>query len=301
MPPTSSSTPAPDNLRGGLWMLMAAISFVAMTTMVKFLGSGYSAEVQTFYRQVAGLVVLAPIVVRDGWRVFAAKRWPLMLLRSAMQSLGFILSFYSFQLLPLADANALSFTRALWVVPLAILFLRERLTLPQLVVTIVGFGGVLVMLQPGNADFGWGQATALTAAFLIAATNISVKSLSRDQSIVTLVLWSSLLGALFTAPFAVAQAHVPDARDMALLALMGALGVAAQMCNVRALQIGAASVVVPIDYTRLIFAAVIGFTVFGESPNPATFAGAAIIIVATVSLGIIEYRARRRAPIADVE
>jgi drug/metabolite transporter (DMT)-like permease len=298
---TVTSDVEPDNLRGGLWILLSALCFVAMTTMVRFLSSIYSAEVQTFYRQLAGLIVLWPIVVFRGWSVLAARRWGLMLFRSAAQSLGFILTFYSFQVLPLADANAFSFTRALWVVPLAVLFLGERLGLPQLVLTVIGFGGVLVMLDPGGFAFGKGQVTALIAALLIAATNISVKSLSRDQSIFTLVIWSSFLGAALTAPFAIVQAHVPSGPDLLLLLLMGTLGVAAQMCNVRGLQIGAASVVVPIDYTRLIFATVIGSILFGEYPSVATILGAAFIIGATVLLGIIEYRKRGVGPVGDVE
>jgi len=301
MTQSDGGSAAIDNLRGGAWVLLSAMCFVAMTTMVKFLGTGYSAEVQTFYRQLAGLIVLGPIMIARGWSVFAARRWGLMLFRSAAQSLGFILSFYSFQVLPLADANALSFTRALWVVPLAILFLREKLGLAQSILTVVGFGGALVMLNPGETSFGWGQATALIAAFLIAATNISVKSLSRDQGIVTLVIWSSLLGAIFTAPFAIAEAHVPGVHDLLLLLVMGTLGVAAQICNVRGLKIGEASVIVPIDYTRLIFAVLIGSMFFGERPNQATLIGATIIIAATVLLGILEYRKRPRIPLADIE
>ena len=97
-----------SNLQGALWMLASALTFSVMTTLIKYLGSDYPAALQTFYRQAAGLVVLLPVIVRHRSAAFATTRPGIMLFRSPTATVGMILSFYAFQKMPLADANALS-------------------------------------------------------------------------------------------------------------------------------------------------------------------------------------------------
>ena len=110
-------------------MLASALGFTAMTTLIKFLGDDYSAALQTFYRQVAGFIILLPIIVRRRSAAFATTRPGILIFRSAAGTLGMILSFYAFQKMPLADANALSFTRTLWLVPLAAFLIDAGFTL----------------------------------------------------------------------------------------------------------------------------------------------------------------------------
>ncbi len=137
----------PPNARGALWMLASAISFTVMTMLIKFLGDDYPAALQTFYRQLAGLLVLLPVILQnprgashDAARAsccFARRRHDRM-----------ILSFYAYQKMPLADANALSFTRTLWLVPLAAFVLKEAVGPRRVSATVIGFLGALLMLQP---------------------------------------------------------------------------------------------------------------------------------------------------------
>ena len=111
--------------QGALWMLLRPSRFSVMTTLIKFLGDDYPAALQTFYRQAAGLVVLVPLILRHRGAAFATNRPGILIFRSLAGTLGMILSFYAFQKMPLADANALSFTRTLWLVPLAAFVVRE--------------------------------------------------------------------------------------------------------------------------------------------------------------------------------
>ncbi|MFA5599829.1 MAG: EamA family transporter, partial [Phenylobacterium sp.] len=92
-------------------MVASALGFTAMTTLIKYLGDDYSAPLQTFYRQVAGFVVLLPIIIQRRGAAFATTRPGILIFRASAGTLGMILSFYAFQKMPLADANALSFTR----------------------------------------------------------------------------------------------------------------------------------------------------------------------------------------------
>ncbi|MBI1252500.1 MAG: EamA family transporter [Alphaproteobacteria bacterium] len=264
-------------------MLASAASFTIMTTLIKYLGDGYPAALQTFYRQAAGMVVLAPIILRDPRGAFRTSRLDIMLFRSALGTIGMILAFYAYQELPLADANALSFTRTLWIVPLAALWLRESVGPRRIVATCVGFAGVLLMLQPQNGfAVGWPAAAALGSAALFALTVTGMKLLTRDHSATTLLVWSAVLGFVFSLPPALFVWRWPTPPDLALLGLMGALGVCTQFFYIRGMALGDAAAMAPIDYTRLVMALGIGFLLFQETPNLVTLAGAGIVIASTL-------------------
>src|SRR5690606_21994267 len=173
------------NVHGALWMVASALGFTAMTTLIKYLGDDYSAPLQTFYRQVAGFVVLLPIIIQRRGAAFATTRPGILIFRASAGTLGMILSFYAFQKMPLADANALSFTRTLWMVPLAALVLHETAGPLRIGAAIVGFIGVLIMLLPGmNGQFaiGWPALAMLASSFLFALTITGMKVMTRDHS-----------------------------------------------------------------------------------------------------------------------
>ncbi|MDQ0465377.1 drug/metabolite transporter (DMT)-like permease [Caulobacter ginsengisoli] len=272
------------NVRGALWMLASALMFTVMTTLIKFLGNDYPAALQTFYRQAAGLIVLVPWIVRDWKGAFRTTRLGILLFRSSAGTLGMILSFYAFQKLPLADANALSFTRTLWLVPLAFFVLKEPLGPRRIIAALVGFAGVLVMLKPGVGGhvFSWGEGAMLTASLLFALTITGMKVMTRDHSPFTLLVYSAVLGLAFSIPGAVLTWRWPSPTDMALLAAMGVAGTITQGCYIKGMQIGDAGAMAPIDYSRLVMTVIVGFILFQEIPAWTTILGAAVVVASTL-------------------
>jgi drug/metabolite transporter (DMT)-like permease len=285
------------NARGALWMLGSALAFTLMTTLVKFMGAGYSASVQTFYRQAAAVLVLLPIMANDWRGSFATTRPWILLFRSSAGTLAMTLGFYAFQKLPLADANALSFTRTLWLVPLAGFVLGERLGPLRIGASVVGFVGVLVMLRPtgSGAVFGLPQIAALSSAFLFALTITGMKVMTRDHKPFTLLVWSAVLGLVFSVPMALLSWRWPTLMDLALLIAMGVLGVIAQGFYIKGMQIGDAAAMAPIDYMRLVFAVMMGILVFHDVPKIATIIGAGVVVAATLFITWRENRDSRRA------
>lgn len=285
------------NVRGALWMLASAVSFTLMTSLIKFLGDDYSPALQTFYRQAAGLLVLAPLILRDPAGAFRTTRPGILLFRSLAGTLGMVLAFWAYQQMPLADANALSFTRTLWIVPLAIFVLREKTGPWRLGATLVGFVGVLIMLQPSIANaVGWPAAAALTSALLFAMTVTGMKFMTRDHSVTVLIVWSAVLGLVFATPLAILEWRWPTPLDLALLAAMGVLGLATQTCYIKGMALGDAAAMAPIDYTRLVFAILFGFLLFHEIPNLITMVGALIVIGSTLVITLRELRSRQKPP-----
>lgn len=278
-------------------MLASAVSFTLMTMLIKFLGEDYSAALQTFYRNVAGLAVMLPLIAHNPRRALHTTRLGLLLFRAGAGTLGMILGFYAYQKMPLADANALSFTRALWLVPLAAFVLKEPVGPRRVLATVIGFLGALLMLQPSAASgFGLPALAALAAALLIALTVTGMKVMTRDHTTLVLMSWSSILGFAFSIPGAVLTWRVPSLPDLALLGGMGVLGVITQACYIKGMAEGDAAVMAPIDYSRLVIATILGYALFGEVPNAITMLGAGVIISSTLYITWREARLGRPEP-----
>lgn len=286
------------NTRGALWMLGSAVTFTVMTTLIKYLGSDYGPMLQTFYRQLAGLAIMAPIIIRNPVAAFRTSRPDIMIFRAGATTIGVILAFYSYQALPLADANALSFTRALWIVPLALLVLGEKVGVHRIAATLAGFAGVIIMLQPsGEGGGNWlGAMASLGSALLFAMTITAMKIATRDNSTTVLMAWSAVLGFILSIPFALFEWRWPAFGDFLLLCVMGVLGLATQFCYIKGMSMGDAVAMAPIDYTRLVFAILLGFALFQEVPSLLTMAGAAVVIAATLYITIREARLQGRPP-----
>jgi len=279
------------NARGAWWMLASAITFTIMTMLIKFLGSDYPAALQTFYRQAFGLIVMLPIILRDPSGAFRTTRPGILLFRSLAGTVGMILSFYAYQKMPLADANALSFTRTLWLVPLAAFVLKETVGPRRIAATVVGFLGAMLMLQPAvSGEFGWPALAALASSLLFALTVTGMKFMSRDHTTTTLMAWSAALGFVLAIAPALFVWRWPTAWDLVLLAAMGVLGTVTQACYIKGMSEGDAAVMAPVDYTRLIFAIIFGFLLFSDIPNALTLIGAGIIIASTLYITLRESR-----------
>ncbi|WP_369796675.1 DMT family transporter [Phenylobacterium sp. CCH12-B4] len=295
---SSGSPGLAPNLQGALWMLLSAVTFSVMTTLIKFLGDDYPAALQTFYRQAAGVVVLLPVILRHRGAAFATDRPGILIFRSLAGTVGMILSFYAFQKMPLADANALSFTRTLWLVPLAALIVKEPVGPLRIGAAIFGFVGVLVMIRPGAGGafaIGLPALAMLASALLFAFTVTGMKVLTRDHSTTVILVWSAVLGFVLSIPGAILTWRVPAPTDLLLLCLMGVIATVNQACYIKGMSLGDAGAMAPIDYTRLVFTAAIGFFLFAEIPGVWTIAGAAIVVASTLFITIREQQIARSA------
>lgn len=301
MAPAARPTRLPRNVEGALWMLASSVSFVAMTTLIKYLGSDYPAQLQNFYRQLASFLVVAPFILRAPVRTLRTSRMPTLLFRAATGAVGMILMFYSYQRLPMADANALSFTRPLWVTLLAAVVLRETLGPHRIAAVLAGFIGVIIILRPGghHIAYGWPQAAALISSFLLALSITGMKSLTRDHSAFTVLAWSAILGLLLSLPLALPVWRWPSPGDLMLLFLMGAMGVINQAVFIKGMSVGDAAAMAPLDYIRLVMSVGVGFFMFAEVPDLITMAGALVIVVSTLYITFREVSLGRKRRAAE--
>lgn len=290
------------NVVGALWMLASAFSFSVMAVTVKYTAGSYHPALAAFYRQAPAFLVMLPVILHKGRAAFATPRPGIMLYRGAAGAAAVTLSFYAYQYLPLVTANALSFTRALWIVPLAILLLREQVGPLRIGATVFGFLGVLLMMGPevvGNFAFGPPALAMLLSSFLLATAVMGMKSIGNTTSPHVFMVWTTSLGTLFLLPGAILTWEWPNLSDLAVLCLTGVSGLVGQWFFVKAMQAGDATAIVPVDYSRLIFAAAAGYLMFNELPTIWTAIGALVVACATLSITVREQQLLRRARAAD--
>ena len=281
-----------NNARAALWLLASAVLFTVMSVLVKILGENLHTFQISLFRMLVSLVVILPFLMRAEGLGIRTRIPALQFTRGTIGSLAMILGFYAIVNMPLADAQAISFSRILFVVPLAVFLLRESVGLHRIVAALVGFGGVLVMLRPGgDFSFGLPAAAALGHAFLVALASILVAIASRYDKPVTLMFYTGVVGTAFAAPLAWVYWTTPTSAEWGLLIAMGVAGTAAHNCFIRAYAMGEASAIAPVDYTRLVLAGAAGYLLFASVPDGYTLIGAAIIVASTFYIMRREARA----------
>lgn len=295
--PGDGPTPATDDILAAVGLRLVAVAlFSVMNVLIKLAGQhGAALGEIVFYRQFgAAWLVGAVVVIGPGWRSVASRRMPAHLLRTAVGLAAMGCSFGAIVLLPLAEATTIGFTMPVFATVLGAVLLREPTGRHRWTAVIAGFAGVLIVAQPGDTHFPlWGALAGLAGAFLTANVSILLRQIARTEATLTTVFWFS---ALSLVPLGLVYAFVARTHPLevwALLAGVGLLGGAAQLAMTSALGLGPVSVVVPMDYTSLLWATALGWLVFDVLPGPATWIGAPVIVASGLYIVWREHLRRR--------
>lgn len=294
--PTRNAT-----LAGIVMMLLGILLFSLNDVMGKWLVATYTVGQVLLLRSAAALAVIAPFVVKQGIRrTLRPERPGLQVLRVALGSCEVALFYWAVSYLPLADTMTLWLAAPVWAVVLAALLLGERVDARRWLAVVAGFVGVAVALDPSGQSLSMPALIALVGSFSFAAMMITGRQL-RGTPDVTLVAWQTL-GALLMGVVLLPFGWVtPSLADAGLLGLLGIVAMVAHLCVTRSLKLAEASVVVPYQYTLIVWALVFGWLVFGDWPTPAMLLGAALIIAAGMALLVLERRAGNSASDAGKE
>ncbi|MFW5654241.1 MAG: DMT family transporter [Roseicyclus sp.] len=277
-PPPVAEAPRPG--LAALWMIGAILSFSAMAVA----GRAASVELDTFemmtWRSAVGLVIVLAIGAATGrLRDITRRNLHLHFWRNLAHFTGQNLWFFAITVSPLALVFALEFTSPLWTMVLAAVFLGERLTRAKLAAGLLGFAGVLLVVQPGAQPLSAGVVTAALAAVMFATTAIFTKKLTATETI-TCILFH--LTAIQLVMGLAASLHdgdmaLPGPATLPWVVLIGIAGLTAHFCLTTALSIAPASVVMPMDFARLPAIAVVGVIFYDEPLAWGVLAGALLI------------------------
>jgi len=183
--------------------------------------------------------------------------------------------------LPLATVFAIEFTIPVWTAILAALLLKERLTPNRLTMLALGLVGVLIILRPGFGLFHPAALVALAASLFYAGNMIATKRLASTDSPLAILFWMSVVQTPLAFLTALPQWVAPPPGDLGWMAVMGVGSYTAHYCMTRAFKLADATVVVPIDFTRLPLIAVVGALFYAEAFDPLILVGAAVIFAGT--------------------
>ncbi len=265
-------------------MLAGGAAFTVMGALIKHLSQTLPITVIVFFRMLTALLMLLPWVLRQGGSNLLTPQPGLHLLRAVTGFLALICLVYALSRLIFADAIALSFTTPLWMIITAAVLLRETAGSRRALATAFGFGGVLVIVRPHmNPDPA--MLAALASAFLGSLSLAFVRKLSRIDSALTITFYFSFFGTLFSAVPVILAWTTPTPLEFLLLLGTGVCAVVGLICAARAYSLAEATVVAPVDFTRLPMAAVIGYLVFNELPDAWTLSGTAIIMLSILYIG----------------
>lgn len=275
--PDTSSTPI---LRAAMWMSGAIASF----TLMAVAGRAVSLELDTFeimmYRSFVGVFLIAICLsVLGKWHQIELANFRLHVTRNAFHFAGQNLWFYALTAIPLAQVFALEFTSPLWVLVLSPLVLGERLTRVRAFSATLGFIGILIVARPSPETINAGTIAAAVSAIGFAGTMMFTKKLTQRTTLASILLFLTVLQSLFGIAFAGFDGDValPSVAATPWLIVIGICGLMAHFCITSALAIAPATVVTPIDFTRLPIIAIIGALFYQEPIDLLVILGAIVI------------------------
>jgi drug/metabolite transporter (DMT)-like permease len=275
-----SSSPPERRMLGVGLRILSATAFACMSGLLKLAsGHGVNTAEMIFYRNAGALPAVALwVTLGPGWGAIRSRQPLAHVTRSGLGLVAMLLAFGTLSLLPLGEATALTYAAPILSTLLSAIFLREVVGLHRWAAVAIGFAGVLIVVHPAGGNLPLlGVAIGIAAAFGQAAVMITVRQISRTETIASIVFWFTLLtmtaGALMLPFFG----HSHDAITYAMLFGAGLCGGIAQITMTASLRHAPVSVVMPFDYLQIVWGIVFGWLITTLPPTPTTIGGAMLI------------------------
>jgi len=269
--------------------LLSVLSFAVMDVLIKKASDTIPTFEIIFFRSFFGLIPVFAMIIYTNSTLKTSKM-NLHFLRAIVASIAMFGFFKSFQLLPLADVSAVAFSSIMITTIMAIFFLNESVGIRRWSAIIVGFIGVFIILKPGSAIFNPHMLLPLLAAVGLSLAIIVIKILLRTDKPPTCSFYVHIMVAaimLVTIPFGWV---VPNISDLILLILIGIVGGIAQILVTNAFRLSPISLLVPFEYTHILWAIFFGMVFFSDYPTIYVLSGSAIIILSTYYIVYREHK-----------
>jgi drug/metabolite transporter (DMT)-like permease len=284
-----------DNFKGIAAMLASSTGFIANDAIVKVVTSELPNSQIIFLRGLAATALMGLITsIKGGWRPPSVLLQPAMLLRLLAAGCSTLLVVATLRHLPLSTMNAVLQVGPLMVTAGAALLLRAHVGWRRWMASLVGFGGVLLIIKPGTAGFVPAAWMALACLFASSTRDLTTRFVDPTVPSILVTFAASattMLAGLALAPFEVWVP--PSAQALSLILLTAGCLFFAYYFGVVAMRTGEIPVVAPFRYTSVLLALVLGFAIWGHVPDIVSLAGMGLIVTAGLYLLLNERRQMR--------
>ena len=277
-------------LRAVMFMVIGGVSIALMQAAVKLISWELHPFIITLYRAGLVFVVLLPILFWRGRAVFNTSSIRLQVVRGGIGGLGMLCVFTGLSMISLAEVTVLLFTVPIFATLLSIVFLSEKVGVRRWTAIFVGFLGILIIARP-QGSVSTGHLFILCAALSWSTSILIAKKLTEKDTVISITFWQAMgcVPLAFIASLFVWE--LPSFVQLGALLGIAALGTVGHAMLYAALKVGQVSVILPLDYIRIIWSAGLGFILFGQLPTLHLYAGSLMIIAATAFLSYREVTA----------
>ncbi|NCW06839.1 MAG: DMT family transporter [Rhodobacteraceae bacterium] len=286
-----SQTPV---MRGIVLMCLSTIAFSIMHGLVRFVSEVLPPFQIAFFRNIFGLAFLLPLLMRSRFAILRTKQIGLHALRGVINMAAMLMFFTALAISPIAKVTALGFTAPIFMAILAVLVLGERFRIYRWSAIFLGFVGMLIILRPGLVAIDTGALLVIGSAALWAVAMIIIKIQSRTESSLTIVAYMGIFLGVFSIAPAVWVWQPFGLQTLGFMVLIGLFGSIAQMAISESLKETDSTALMPFDFLKLIWTAMIGVWFFSEIPDIYTWIGATVIFLSGLFIAIRERSIQRQ-------
>ncbi|MDR5804947.1 DMT family transporter [Caballeronia sp. LZ001] len=272
-------------------VVISMFCFAVVDALGKAVALRYPPNEVTFFRMLFGIVPALAVYLRSG-SVLARLR-SMDVRGQTVRALTLLgasgLFFAGLPYVPLSEAVAIVYSEALFVIVLAPVLLKERLSATNAIAALVGFVGVLLVVRPDSSQASWiGPLFLVSSAVFGALSMIQIRRIRKSDDSGTTVLFFTCLGTLITGVTLVVAWRTPSATDLAVMALLGVFATAGQLLFTVAVRQAAAATLAPYTYTSIIWATLFGYIVWGETLGMFALIGVVLIVASSIAVAVRE-------------
>ena len=258
-------------------MCLSTVAFSIMHGLVRFVSEVLPPFQIAFFRNIFGLAFLLPLLMRSRFAILRTKQIGLHALRGVINMAAMLMFFTALSISPIAKVTALGFTAPIFMAILAVIVLGERFRIYRWSAIFLGFVGMLIILRPGLIAIDTGALLVTGSAALWAVAMIIIKIQSRTESSLTIVAYMGIFLGVFSIAPALWVWQPSGLQTLSLMVLIGLFGSIAQMAISQSLKETDSTALMPFDFLKLIWTAMIGAWFFTEIPDMYTWIGATVI------------------------
>lgn len=274
--------------QGVFWAVMICLFSVTNDVLMRFLGERLHVVQIVFFRFLFSMLSVLPFMVGKKLTLFKTSD-PKMHFWRAVLGVGAIgMCCYSVNVMPLSENTTIMFAEPLFFLPMAVLFLHEKVDISRWLATTIGFVGLMIILRPGTEAFRFVALAPVTAAIFFAILNVFAKKMVSNEHTLTMLFYFGLGTTLAAFVPLLFIWQTPTIKELIFLIILGIGANLIQVCLFRAFSSTEASALMPFRYVEFIFSALFGFLFFTEIPTLWTITGALLIIASTFYISYVE-------------